>query len=113
MSNHEQRSHKEKKKQPVHTAKEKKAAKRAKKHEGDHPQFLVSVRPETGIFSKRPWARCDESDPGTDLSAPFSSDWTDTRSNQSHSSFSRVASPGNRSFPSVASAFCASDSGRE
>lgn len=41
MSNHEQRSHKEKKKQPVHTAKEKKAAKRAKKHEGDHPQFLV------------------------------------------------------------------------
>lgn len=41
MSNHEQRSHKEQKKQPLHTAKEKKAAKRAKKHEGDHHEFIV------------------------------------------------------------------------
>ena len=40
MSNHEQRSHKEKKKQPLHTAKEKKAAKRAKKHANDHPSFI-------------------------------------------------------------------------
>ncbi len=41
MSNHEQRSHKEQKKQPLQTAKEKKAAKRAKKHEGDHHEFIV------------------------------------------------------------------------
>ncbi len=40
MSNHEQRSHKEKKKQPLHTAKEKKAAKRAKKHANDHQPFI-------------------------------------------------------------------------
>jgi len=40
MSSHEQRSHKEKKKQPSHTAKEKKAAKRAKKHADDHPPLI-------------------------------------------------------------------------
>lgn len=40
MSNHEQRSNKEPKKQPLHTAKEKKAAKRAKKHAGDHPSLI-------------------------------------------------------------------------
>jgi hypothetical protein len=37
MSNHEQRSNKESKKQPLHTAKEKKAAKQAKKHADEHP----------------------------------------------------------------------------
>jgi hypothetical protein len=36
MSNHEQRSNKEPKKKPLHTAKEKRAAKRAKKHPDDH-----------------------------------------------------------------------------
>jgi hypothetical protein len=40
MSNHEQRSNKETKKQPLHTAKEKKAAKRAKKHAGGHPPLI-------------------------------------------------------------------------
>ena len=40
MSNHEQRSNKEQKKQPLHTAKEKKAAKRAKKHAGEHPPLI-------------------------------------------------------------------------
>lgn len=40
MSNHEQRSNKESKKQPMHTAKEKKAAKRAKKHAGDHAPLI-------------------------------------------------------------------------
>ena len=41
MSNHELRSNKEPKKQPLHTAKEKRAAKRAKKHADDHPPPLV------------------------------------------------------------------------
>lgn len=41
MSSHEQRSNKEPKKQPLHTAKEKKAAKAAKKHAGDHPPLVV------------------------------------------------------------------------
>jgi hypothetical protein len=41
MSNHEQRSNKEAKKQPLHTAKEKKAAKQAKKHAGDHAPMIV------------------------------------------------------------------------
>ena len=41
MSSHEQRSNKEKKKQPLHTAKEKKAAKRAQKHAGDHPPLII------------------------------------------------------------------------
>jgi hypothetical protein len=41
MSNHEQRSNKEAKKQPLHTAKEKKAAKQAKKHAGDHTPMIV------------------------------------------------------------------------
>ena len=41
MSNHEQRSHKERKKQPLRTAKEKKAAKQAKKHAGDHQPLIV------------------------------------------------------------------------
>lgn len=41
MSNHEQRSNKEPKKQPAHTAKEKRAAKRAKKHVGDHSLPIV------------------------------------------------------------------------
>ena len=36
MSNHEQRSNKEPKKQPLHTAKEKRAAKRARKHPDEH-----------------------------------------------------------------------------
>lgn len=36
MSNHEQRSNKEPRKQPQHTAKEKRAAKRAKKQPDDH-----------------------------------------------------------------------------
>ena len=40
MSNHEQRSNKESKKQPLHTAKEKKAAKRAKKRAADHPPLI-------------------------------------------------------------------------
>ena len=44
MSNHEQRSNKERKKQPLHTAKEKKAAKQAKKHAGDH-QPLIGKKP--------------------------------------------------------------------
>lgn len=37
---HEQSPHKEKKKQPSHTAKEKKAAKRAKKRASDHPPLI-------------------------------------------------------------------------
>lgn len=41
MSSHEQRSNKEPKKQPLHTAKEKKAAKQAKKHAGDHAPLIV------------------------------------------------------------------------
>lgn len=40
MSSHEQRSNKEPKKKPVRTAKEKKAAKRAKKHAGDHQPLI-------------------------------------------------------------------------
>jgi hypothetical protein len=40
MSRHE-RSNKESKKQPQHTAKEKKAAKQAKKHAGDHVPLIV------------------------------------------------------------------------
>jgi hypothetical protein len=41
MSSHEQHSNKEPKKQPLHTAKEKRAAKQAKKHAGDHPPPIV------------------------------------------------------------------------
>jgi hypothetical protein len=41
MSTHEQRSNKERKKQPLRTAKEKKAAKQAKKHAGDHQPLIV------------------------------------------------------------------------
>jgi len=44
MSNRDQHSNKESKKAPQHTAKEKKAAKQAKKHSGDH-QPLVSKKP--------------------------------------------------------------------
>ena len=44
MSSHDQKSNKEPKKQPLHTAKEKKAAKQAKKHAGDH-QPLVGKKP--------------------------------------------------------------------
>lgn len=44
MSSHEQRSNKERKKQPLHTAKEKKAAKRAKKHAGA-PLPLIGKKP--------------------------------------------------------------------
>ena len=44
MSNHEQRSNKEPKKQPLHTAKEKRAAKQAKKPAGDHAP-LVGKKP--------------------------------------------------------------------
>ena len=40
MSRYEQRSNKESKKQPLHTAKEKKSAKHAKKHPGDHPPLI-------------------------------------------------------------------------
>lgn len=42
MASHEQRSNKEAKKQPQHSAKEKRAAKRAKKHAGDHRSPIVS-----------------------------------------------------------------------
>ncbi|HPE79534.1 MAG: hypothetical protein R3E46_02380 [Sedimenticolaceae bacterium] len=41
MSNREQHSNKESKKPPQHTAKEKKAAKQAKKHGSDHPPLVV------------------------------------------------------------------------
>lgn len=44
MSNRDQHSNKETKKAPQHTAKEKKAAKQAKKHSGDHAP-LVSKKP--------------------------------------------------------------------
>ena len=44
MSNHEQRSNKEPKKQPLHTAKEKRAAKKAKKHADDHPAPIVKKK---------------------------------------------------------------------
>jgi hypothetical protein len=41
MSSHEQHSNKEPKKRPSHTAKERRAAKREKKHAGDHPPPIV------------------------------------------------------------------------
>ena len=41
MSNHEQRSNRETKKQALLTPKEKKAAKQAKKHAGDHSPMIV------------------------------------------------------------------------
>jgi hypothetical protein len=45
MSSHEQRSNKERKKQPSRTAKEKKAAKQAKKHAGDHQPLIGKKKP--------------------------------------------------------------------
>jgi hypothetical protein len=41
MGNHTQRSNKEPKKQPLRTAKEKRAVRHAKKHADDHPPLIA------------------------------------------------------------------------